>query len=390
MNKRTLWYIALSSLLSLALTGCSSRPEKQAEEPKREGPLVLNLSSDAIAAGGLTTQRMEEAPWSLSISATGNLDYDANRMSPVSARVPGRVAEIRADLGQSLAKGQILCLIDSPEAGEAQAAFLKAFSEMNLKQKSYDRARMLLDAQAISQGEFLERQAGLEAAKSEFSLAENRLHLLGFGQDEVDHLRDAGDREVRALFPVRSPISGRVVERKASPGLVVDGTAELFKVADLSKLWLNLHLPEKEIVRVRKGQAVSVAVMAYPDLRFEGVLDNVGNVVELESRMVLARVILPNPDWKLLPGMFAEAAVQVSSGRRVLSLPEAALQLMEGGPVVFVKRAAGAFEARPVKTGEKSGERIEIVEGLKPGEEVVVQGSLTLKAEALKAAFGEE
>ncbi len=389
-TKPFLSFITPTLFLCLVLAGCTSQPEKQAEQPKREGPLVLNLNAEALAAGGLVTQKMEEAPWSLAVSATGNLDYDANRMSPVSARVPGRVAEIRADLGQSLAKGQVLCLIDSPEVGEAQAGFLKASSEMNLKQKSYDRARMLLDAQAISQGEFLERQAAFDAAKSEFAMAENRLHLLGFGQDEVDSLRGAGDREVRALFPIRAPISGRVVERKASPGLVVGAGEELFKVADLSSLWLNLHLPEKEVVRVRKGQSVSIIVAAYPKERFEGVLDHVGNVVELDSRMVLARVILPNPDWRLMPGMFVEAAVEVSSGRRVLSVPEAALQTMEGGPVVFVRKGTSTFEARPVKAGEKSGERVEILAGLSAGEEIVTQGSLTLKAEALKASFGEE
>ena len=388
--KRALSFLAAPLLPCLLLAGCGSRPQKKAEPPKQEGPLVLTLSSEAVAAGGLETQKVESAPWSLTVSATGNLDYDANRMSQVSARVPGRIAEIRADLGQSLSTGHVLCLIDSPDVGEAQASFLKALSEMNLKQKSYDRARMLLEAQAISQGEFLERQAAFEAARSEFAMAENRLHLLGFGQDEVSRLRGAGDREVQALFPIRSPIQGRVVERKASPGLVVGAGEELFKVADLSTLWLNLHLPEKEVVRIHKGQSVKVVVAAYPKERFEGFLDYVGNVVELDSRMVMARVILPNPDWRLMPGMYAEAAVEISTGRRALSVPEAALQTMEGGPVVFVRKGAGAFEARSVKTGEKSGERVEIVSGLSAGEEIVTQGSLTLKAEALKASFGEE
>lgn len=390
MNRTVSVSLTLALLSGLPLAGCKDRHVAPPEPSGARVSRLIRLSPTAEAAAHLATVTVVEAPWSTSVSATGNLDYDASRVSPVSARVPGRVAEIRADLGRSVRRGEVLCLIDSSEAGEAQASFLKAVSEVNLKQKSFERAQMLLDSKAISQGEYLERQAAFEAARSEMALVENRLHLLGFDQEEVDRLRGAGEGEVRALFPVRAPISGRVVERKAFPGVVVDGTTELFKVADLSGLWLNLHIPEKELARVRKGQNAIMTVAAYPDERFAGVLDYLGDVVEIESRMVLARVILANPDWKLKPGMYAEAEVAVPSGRRAIGLPEAALQSMDGGTVAFVKSQDGAFEVRPVKTGEKSGEIVEILDGLKAGEEVVTAGSLTLKAEVLKSSFGEE
>ena len=208
MSKPASVFLILISLLGLLLFGCKGHPVAPSEPPSTSGPRTIVLDPVAEAAARLATVEVVEAPWSTSVSATGNLDYDASRVSPVSARVPGRVAEIRADLGRSVPKGEALCLIDSPDAGEAQASFLKAASEMNLKQKSYDRARMLLDSQAISQGEFLERQAAFEGARSEMALAENRLHLQKAVLAELIAANEARRRAPEVSPPAATP-SGR-------------------------------------------------------------------------------------------------------------------------------------------------------------------------------------
>lgn len=384
---------ALITLVILCtLMGCgrqASAPDAGDAKPS-QGSAPVRLTLDSMASAKMRIEPVAERPLMHAVAAAGNLDYDADHMSPVSARVPGRVVEITVDLGQSIFKGQVLCLIDSPDAGAAQATYLKALSDLNLKQKAYDRSTQLMEGEAISRGELLERQAAWEAAKSELAVSENHLHLLGFDQDEIERLRTASQGEVHAVFPVRSPISGRLVERKASPGLIVDPTTELFKVADLSRLWFDLHLPEKDISRVQTGQRVTITVAAYPGESFDGILDYLGDVVEPESRMVTARVILNNPGARLKPGMYAEAVVHVPVGRTAVVLPEGAIQELGGQSVVFVKRSDGSFEARTVMLGEKSGDQTEIRDGLKVGEDVVTEGGFTLKAEALKASFGEE
>jgi membrane fusion protein, heavy metal efflux system len=142
------------------------------------------------------------------------------------------------------------------------------------------------------------------------------------------------------------------------------------------------------LAKVRVGANAKVSVPAYPGETFSGRVDHLGAVLSKESRTVAARIVVPNADGRLKPEMFATATIEVAGDKReLLSLPDAAIVLMQGQPTVFVYEQ-GAYEMRPIEPGERSGGRTVIKNGLKPGEQVVTAGAYALKARKLKSQLG--
>ena len=180
------------------------------------------------------------------------------------------------------------------------------------------------------------------------------------------------------------------MERHAGRGEVVGPSDQLFTVADLSRLWIELDVYERNLGRVSSGQPVEVTTTAWPGRVFPGRIVYVGDILDLERRTVRARVELENPDGALKPGMFATALIQISSEVPVVAVPRDAVQTVEGMQVVWVPGVeVGEFVARPVELGDElPDDMVEIVSGLDVGEAVVLEGAFTLKSELAKGEFG--
>jgi cobalt-zinc-cadmium efflux system membrane fusion protein len=171
---------------------------------------------------------------------------------------------------------------------------------------------------------------------------------------------------------------------------MVAPTDRLFTVADLSNLWIELDIYERDLAKVREGQEVEVTTAAYPEIVFEGSIVYLADVLDPERRTVHARVEVGDPDGLLRPGMFATAGISVPGGTPVLAVPREAVQSVEGTDVVWVPgEESGEFHGRPVVTGQELlGGRIEILSGLVAGDTVVVRGAFTLKSEHEEGEFG--
>jgi cobalt-zinc-cadmium efflux system membrane fusion protein len=189
---------------------------------------------------------------------------------------------------------------------------------------------------------------------------------------------------------VTSPYDGVVVERHAGRGEVVGPADQLFTVADLSRLWIELDIYERNLSRVHEGQPVEVTTPAWPGRIFPGRIVYVGDIIAPESRTVRARVEVQNEDRALKPGMFATARIEVGGGPAVVAVPRGAVQTVEGQQVVWVPgEEPGAFLARPVATGEELPDsQVAVLSGLEAGERLVVEGAFTLKSELAKSEFG--
>ncbi|MGH9391022.1 MAG: efflux RND transporter periplasmic adaptor subunit, partial [Vicinamibacteria bacterium] len=311
-----------------------------------------------------------------------------NKVARVAPRIGGRVARILVDFGQAVRAGQALAQIDSPELGEALAQWRKTRSVFNVRQRDYERAKKLLDGKAISQGEFLSREGEFQVARSEMENADSRLHLFGLSHEEQERLTSG--REIESQFPLRSPIAGRIIDRQINPGEVVEAGKTLFTVGDIENLWLLAQLYEKDLARVRAGQEIEVSTDAFPNERFKGVIDYVGEQVDPATRTVRARSVIRNPGGKLKPGMFVEAHLSVASDQPVLTVPSGAIQQVDAAPTVFVEVSPNVFEPRSVEVGRSGPRATEIKKGLHQGERVVSEGSLTLKAELQKAELAED
>jgi cobalt-zinc-cadmium efflux system membrane fusion protein len=257
----------------------------------------------------------------------------------------------------------------------------QAAAKLNAAQKAYDRARLLYEGKAISRAELQERQARLEVERADLDYAQNRLRLLGAGGPAPASL-PKGSRS-GASFALRSPIAGRVVDRKVTPGLVVKEDEELFTVADTSTLWCFVQIPEKDLSLVRAGSQATVTVSSLSGEEFPGRVDYLADMVDKATRTVRARVRVDNQNYRLKAGMFANIAVRVGS-RTVLSIPETAVLSANGELFVFVEMAPGTYRKHLIKIGVKGGGRVEVLEGLDADELVVVQGGFTLKSELEK------
>jgi cobalt-zinc-cadmium efflux system membrane fusion protein len=376
------------------VAACSPGPEepRQTHADDREQAEQLTLSAEAYETAGITVAPVSLRTLVPVIRVTGTLSYDERRMAVATARIGGRITKVVADYGQRVSDGEVLAWIDSPELGAAQADYLRAESMSRLRRAEYERAELLLERDAISRGQLLRREADWRAAHAELQTAEQKLHILGLSQADVEALSsdrsDAGHE-----YPVRTPIRGRVTERTAVPGRVVSADDELFTVAELDSLWLFVQVFEKDLHAVREGAAVTLTCESHPEERFSGTIDFVGQVLDPHSRTIQARAVIDNPERELKPGMFVYASIEGRSGAGVapprLAVPTKAVASVEGRDIVFVQSAERSFEVRTVELGETSGDWVEIVSGLSEKEPIAVTGVFTLKSEVLKGGLEE-
>ncbi len=187
-------------------------------------------------------------------------------------------------------------------------------------------------------------------------------------------------------FALRSPIAGRVVERKVTPGLVIKEDEELFTVANTAALWCFVQIPEKDLSLVRVGAPATITISSLSQREFPGRVDYLADVVDKATRTVRGRVRVDNPQNLLKVGMFANIAVRVGQ-RTTLNVAETAILAANGDHFVFVEMAPGSYQKHLIKPGVKAGGRVEVLEGLEANELVVVQGGFTLKSELEKGAF---
>ncbi|MDD2902596.1 MAG: efflux RND transporter periplasmic adaptor subunit [Syntrophales bacterium] len=350
----------------------------------------VKLTQKAAQQAKIATAPVVRGPLDNRVLFTGELVFNEERLAKIRARVPGRVVQIVADYGQTVKPGEVLALIDSVELGQARMAARQAAARFNAAQKAYDRARQLYEGKAISRAELQERQARLEVERADLDYAQNRLRLLGakgaapsWPQRSQAGAKTAIPSASGAVFALRSPIAGRVVDRKVTPGLVVKEEAELFTVTDTSALWCFVQIPEKDLPLVKVGSQAVITINSLPRKEFSGRLDYLADMVDKATRTIKGRVRVDNPHNLLKAGMFANIAIQV--GRRTaLSVPETAVLNANGDLFVFVEMAPGVYRKHPIKIGEKAGGRVEVLAGLEAGEPVVVQGGFILKSELVK------
>jgi cobalt-zinc-cadmium efflux system membrane fusion protein len=273
----------------------------------------------------------------------------------------------------------VLAHLESTEVGNTRAELGEAEALLRIAQETFDRETRL-EAQGISsRREVLEAEARLRTIEARRRSAEERLRLLG-----------AAEHGNGGHFDVVAPYDGVVVERHGSRGEVVGSTDQLFTVADLSRLWIELDVYERDLASVAEGQTVEVSTAAWPGRSFPARIVYVGDILDERSRTVRARVEIENSDGALKPGMFATAFIATSDGGSSVAVPRDAVQNVEGSDVVWLPaEEAGAFVASPVLLGpELPGGLVEIVNGLTAGDSLVVRGAFTLKAELARGEFG--
>lgn len=320
------------------------------------------------------------------ISATGRVEANADRIAHVSPRISGKIVAVRASLGDSVASGQALATLDSVELGEALNRYHQSKTRLALAQSSMDRIKILVEKKIAARKDILQAETDYKTAQTELHSDEERLSLYGVASSELQ-----GEGHKKPLLPVRSPIGGIITEKHAIVGELSDPSKSLYTVADLSNVWVIVDIHEKDLAKVRKGQAATVMVSAFPELKLKGRITYIADLVDGATRTVKARIEIVNPGRKLKPEMFATVELAMAADAPpVLAIPEEALQDLDGKKVVFVAENEVEFGARLVQIGRLAGGMIEIVSGLKEGERYAVKGAFILKSELKKGEVVDE
>jgi cobalt-zinc-cadmium efflux system membrane fusion protein len=319
------------------------------------------------------------------ISATGRVEVNADRIAHVSPRISGKLVAVKASLGDAVASGQTLAMLDSVELGEAVSRYRQTRTRLALAQNNMDRVKALVEKKIAARKEIIQAETDYQTALAELQADEERLLMYGLAKSD---LADLGGR--KTLLPVRSPIGGVITEKHAIVGELADPSTNLFTVADLSTLWVLVDINEKDLAKVGKGQAATVTVGAFPELVFAGKITYIADLVDEATRTVKARLEVPNPERKLKPEMFATVALSLpAEAPPTLAIPEDAIQEIEGEKVVFVTEDGSEFAPRALELGRASGGLVEVVGGLAEGERYAAKGSFLLKSELMKGELGE-
>lgn len=359
----------------------------EGEEGTEKGtPDRVELGEDALKELRLGYYKVEERELAPALEVAAELVPDPDRRADVGSRIAARVVEFRVKVGDRVERGAPLAILESPEVGKARAELTAATARADVARAAFAREKALVEARATSQKEVQEAEAAKRTAEAELAAARTLLATLGATAG------DEGDGDPARLV-LRSPIRGTVVARSAHVGQSVEPTGTLVQVVDLDHLWLEAQVYEREMRFIAQGQPVQVEARAYPGEVFRGKVERVGEMLDEKTRAVTVRVALPNPGHRLKPGMFATARIvgtRAKEPRRMVAVPWAAVQEIDGHPSVFVREGERAFELRRVHTGERAGDLVEVLNGLKPGDDVVAEGSFLLKGELLKSTLGEE
>lgn len=384
--------LPLLALFTLQImTGCDGPPPNATganpPAPSAESGLV-RLTAEKLKAAGITVQPIARGEFRTFRDFPGTVEPNEHALAEITTLVRGRVIDVYADLGREVKGGTLLALLYSSELGMAQSAYLKATAKLNVADRAFRRAELLLKEKVIGLAESQRREGEMISLRAEQREARDRLLLLGLTEEDLRHL----DRNhtIRSHVPVVAPFDGRVIARNLTKGEVVETTEKLFVVADLSEVWVTAKIPEKDIPYIRNdqngpGQLVEVHVSAYPGQTFQGSITYVGDVLEPATRTMRLRLELPNPERKLKPEMYATVRVYSDPEPNVLLLPETAIQRDRDRQFVFVQREPGLFEIRPVQLGDSNGKEVKVLGGVEEQDAVVITGSYVLKSELLGA-----
>jgi RND family efflux transporter MFP subunit len=342
-------------------------PVYEGEEDVSSGS-GIRISTEKVQRLGVRTEAAAVRALSRTVRAVGTLQIDERRVSTVSPKFEGWIERLHVNTtGQAVSRGQPLMEVYSPDLVTAQQEYLIAVKGIeDVKSASPEMQRSMREL--------------MQSALA-------RLRNWDISEQELTALQQSGT--VRRTVILRSPASGIVVEKPAVQGMRFMPGEKLYQISDLSSLWLLADIFEQDLGLVRAGQSASIEVNAFPGKTFKGRVAFLYPTVTPETRTGKVRIELANPGGLLKPAMYASVELAAGDRRKVLAVPASAVIDSGARRVVLVQAAEGRFEPRDVKLGTHADDYVEVLEGVKEGEAVVVAANFLIDAESnLKAAIG--
>ncbi|HUP05089.1 MAG TPA: efflux RND transporter periplasmic adaptor subunit [Bryobacteraceae bacterium] len=367
LRLRILASMALSAALALSLTGCSHQTASAA--PSNSPAPTVETVPDRNVVSIPNPERFGITPAVArreadQLLANGVVAADVSRSYAVNALFSGRVVEVKARLGDDVAKGQVLMTMTSPDMAQAFADYQKFQADAALAKTQLDRTQLLFSRGAVAQKDLDVAQDTSNKADVDLKAAAERIRLLGGNPDHVS-----------PLIEIQAPVAGTIVEQNVTSAAGVkslDSSPNLFTIADLSNIWVLCDVYENDLSRVHLGDAADIELNAYPNRMLRGKVTNISKLLDPNTRSAKVRIELPNPSGMLRPNMFATAHF-VSQGTQTRTvIPSTAVLRLQDRDWVFVKLSPQTFRRTEVQAGAVDTDKTQqILDGLKPGDQVV-------------------
>jgi membrane fusion protein, heavy metal efflux system len=384
--------IIVSFILAGSLAGC--RHEKIVEaEPASEAPNrteAVKLSQASIKEIGVTTEIITRKPFTKYLTVPAKVLANQDNEALVGSLVQGRVCKVFVKAGDNVKAGQELMLVEGLEIGQIKAGFISAKANLEYQKSNLERQKKLLEENVGAQKNLLETQNEYDKAQAEYNAEKNRINAVGLTESEVEDGKHAGaDEHGSGTLPVKSPINGLVVERNVVIGQLIEATTTAFKIINLSSVWVDGQMYEKDAGKITNKTAADFIASSYPDEPFKGIVTYIGAVIDEKTRTITLRAEFNNAAGKLKPQMFGELKFPDKNNSTALLVPAEALVKIDNADYLFIQKEDTVFEKMPVTICCAQNEVVEITRGLKDGDKIVVKGAFYLKSELLKASLGE-
>jgi len=378
----------LAAIVTLALTIESTVCPNGAAAHENHAPLPTKgvtiagdnvlLSDKAREAIGLTIEKVTFSDLHRTVEVNARVELPWNQQAMITSLVPGKIEQVLVRPGETVAAGQELARVASMELESLQLAMLMAAGEIDFAQRLVTQ-RKKLSAEGVIPGQsLLEAETSLTQKTAELRIAEEKLRAIGIDNETLGTIRQSG--KTLRFVPVTSPIAGIVTHADVRIGQVVKTTDHLYHIANPSRVWIVGEVLESDVRHLKKGQPVTASFAAYPDRRFEGVIDHVRLKMDRRRRTQSVVIAVDNTDGMLRPGMFGRAEIAVQVTKEAIVCPADAIIKSRTGRYVLVQRMPGKYENRQVRLGLAKGKKVEILEGLFPGDYVVVTGVYLLSS----------
>lgn len=402
-------HISLILLAAMFLHGCERHAQSSEVPPQSVKPAdagsVVSINTKAAELSGIKSSLIVSEPGNTQIKTTGEIKAAEPNVFHISCMVTGRVVADKANLGDSIKAGQVLAQVQNPEVTKVAGEYMhqlhqneveqkQAEAKLSLADKTFERVTQLYKEGITPQKDVLAAQSARDMIHIELQgLKEHVIHINSETRALLKQygvqLSEAEDiRHMPSASPLRSPKAGVIIEKSVTVGDVVDTTKPLYVVADLSTVWLDINVFDKDIGKVQVGQTALFHTDSLPGKTVTGHISYIQPQAG-DNKTFVVRAVLTNPGQTLKPGMFGQVDIITKNVSRAAYVPDSALQQFNNESFVFLDRGNGNYVKRKIELGQRIMDGYLVKSGLSVGERVVTSGALTLKAELLKGSIGQ-
>jgi cobalt-zinc-cadmium efflux system membrane fusion protein len=374
MNKPSHTWIL--SLLSLAACACTHDEQAAPLAGDAKPTHPIEILATAAQRAGVRSAPVKLEHLARLIHAPAEIVLDPDRTAHLSPLVEAKIEKVVVKLGDNVRVGDVLAVLRSIAVGESRASLTETEADLELARANMNRQEALRRSKIGAARSYEEAVAGMRRAEAGARAARERSRVVG-------------------SYELRAPIAGTVIARHATIGETVGPSTVLFTVAELGEVWVVGQVYERDVGAVAVQAPSKLTLAAYPERTWTGAISYVAEAVEHETRTLPVRMVLPNPDGSLRPGLFGSLRIEANDAIEALAVPAEAVQRMVDRSIVFVGEPSAdstrvRFSARAVTLGRDSGALVEVKSGLTAGESVAVSGTFTLRGELLRDTLAEE